>query len=161
MNGFFLTFPCREGGSLKGFNLWRVHQPLTNWASWNNHDKQSKNANTSLSDVFTPIAVQSTILVKTFGTLIHTQALNHTFTFTFTPDPPPPPPPGRYWPKSLEGFLLATAWVACNCHDHHSFNFSLCSSHIYDFHIFITSLSSFHRFKTKQFYDLVPVGSLA
>ena len=33
--------------------------------------------------------------------------------------------------------------------------------HIYDFHIFITSSSSFHRFITNQFNDLLPVGLLA
>ena len=32
---------------------------------------------------------------------------------------------------------------------------------IYDFHIFITSPSSFHGFITKQFIDLFPVGLLA
>ena len=32
---------------------------------------------------------------------------------------------------------------------------------IYDFHIFITSSSSFHGFLTKQFIDLFPVGLLA
>ena len=32
---------------------------------------------------------------------------------------------------------------------------------IYDFHIFITSSSSFHGFITKQFIDLFPVGLLA
>ena len=32
---------------------------------------------------------------------------------------------------------------------------------IYDFHIFITSLSSFHGFKTIQFNDLLPAGLLA
>ena len=32
---------------------------------------------------------------------------------------------------------------------------------IYDFHIFITSLSSFHGFNTNQFNDLLPVGLLA
>ena len=33
--------------------------------------------------------------------------------------------------------------------------------HIYDFHIFKTSLSSFHGFITNQFNDLLPVGLLA
>ena len=33
--------------------------------------------------------------------------------------------------------------------------------HIYDFHIFITSSSSFHEFITNQFNDLLPVGLLA
>ena len=33
--------------------------------------------------------------------------------------------------------------------------------HIYDFHIFITSSSSFHGFITNQFNYLLPVGSLA
>ena len=33
--------------------------------------------------------------------------------------------------------------------------------HIYDFHIFIISPSSFHRFITSQFNDLLPVGLLA
>ena len=32
---------------------------------------------------------------------------------------------------------------------------------VYDFHIFITSSSSFHRFITNQFNDLLPVGLLA
>ena len=32
---------------------------------------------------------------------------------------------------------------------------------IYDFHIFITSSSSFHGFNTNQFNDLFPVGLLA
>ena len=32
---------------------------------------------------------------------------------------------------------------------------------IYDFHIFITSSSSFHGFITNQFNDLLPVGLLA
>ena len=32
---------------------------------------------------------------------------------------------------------------------------------IYDFHIFITSSSSFHGFITKQFNDLLPVGLIA
>ena len=35
------------------------------------------------------------------------------------------------------------------------------SNHIYDFHIFVTPLSSFHRFITNQFNDLLPVGLLA
>ena len=42
--------------------------------------------------------------------------------------------------------------------DHSSFNSTL---HIYDFHIFITSSSSFHRFIMDQFNDLLPVGLLA
>ena len=33
--------------------------------------------------------------------------------------------------------------------------------HIYDFHIFKTSSSSFHGFITNQFNDLLPVGLLA
>ena len=33
--------------------------------------------------------------------------------------------------------------------------------HIYDFHIFITSSSSFHGFITNQFNNLLPVGLLA
>ena len=33
--------------------------------------------------------------------------------------------------------------------------------HIYDFHIFITSSSSFNGFITTQFNDLLPVGLLA
>ena len=33
--------------------------------------------------------------------------------------------------------------------------------HIYDFHIFIIVSSSFHRFITNQFNDLLPVGLLA
>ena len=37
----------------------------------------------------------------------------------------------------------------------------LSAVHIYDFHIFITSSSSFHRFITNQFNDLLPVGLLA
>ena len=32
---------------------------------------------------------------------------------------------------------------------------------IYDFHIFLTSSSSFHRFITNQLYNLLPVGLLA
>ena len=32
---------------------------------------------------------------------------------------------------------------------------------IYDFHVFITSSSSFHRFNMNQFNDLLPVGLLA
>ena len=32
--------------------------------------------------------------------------------------------------------------------------------HIYDFHKFITSSSSFHGFITNQFNDLLPVGLL-
>ena len=34
-------------------------------------------------------------------------------------------------------------------------------SSLYDFHIFITSSSSFHGFITNQFNDLLPVGLLA
>ena len=51
-----------------------------------------------------------------------------------------------------------------NCND--SFNHiiiysnSLCSS-LYDFHIFMTSSSSFHGFITNQFNNLFPVGLLA
>ena len=33
--------------------------------------------------------------------------------------------------------------------------------HIYDFHIFITSSSSFHGFIATQFNDLLPIGLLA
>ena len=33
--------------------------------------------------------------------------------------------------------------------------------HIYDLHIFITSSSSFHGFRTNQFNDMLPVGLLA
>ena len=33
--------------------------------------------------------------------------------------------------------------------------------HLYDFHIFIISSSSFHGFITNQFNDLFPVGLLA
>ena len=90
--------------------------------------------------------------------------LGHLFTLRHLiiplPLSPSPDSVGRYWPKTFEGFLFATAWVAYNCDDHHLFNFSLRSSHIYDFHIFIIS-SSFHGFKTNQFYDLLPVGMLA
>ena len=35
------------------------------------------------------------------------------------------------------------------------------TGHLYDFHIFITSSSSFHAFITNQFNDLLPVGLLA
>ena len=35
------------------------------------------------------------------------------------------------------------------------------AAHIYDFHIFISSSSSFHGFVTNQFNDLLPVGLLA
>ena len=36
-----------------------------------------------------------------------------------------------------------------------------CAVLIYDFHIFITSSSSFHGFITNQLNDLLPVGLLA
>ena len=81
--------------------------------------------------------------------------LGHLFTLRhlIIPSPLSPPPDCTgYWPKTFEGFLFATAWVAYNCDDHHLFNFPLRSSHIYDFHTFITSSS---------FYDLLPVGLLA
>ena len=47
-----------------------------------------------------------------------------------------------------------------NCDDLPSYNSSLRSAHN-DFHIFITSLSSFHGFITNQFNDMLLVGLLA
>ena len=47
-----------------------------------------------------------------------------------------------------------------DCDDLLSYNSSPRSSHIYDFHIFITASSSFHGFIMNKFNDLFPVGLL-
>ena len=61
----------------------------------------------------------------------------------------------------FSGFLFATAKVACITAMIILDLILHSAVHIYDFHIFITSSSSFHGFITNQFNDLLPVGLLA
>ena len=61
----------------------------------------------------------------------------------------------------FSGFLFATAKVACITAMIILDLILHSAVHIYDFHIFITSSSSFHGFITNQFNDMLPVGLLA
>ena len=66
-----------------------------------------------------------------------------------------------YKPEFFSGFLFATAKVA-SITATMFFNVILpVAVLIYDFHIFITSSSSFHGFNTNQFNNLLSVGLLA
>ena len=61
----------------------------------------------------------------------------------------------------FSGFLFATAKVASKTAMIYFHTILHPAVHINDFHIFITSSSSFHGFITNQFNDLLPVGLVA
>ena len=66
-----------------------------------------------------------------------------------------------YKPEFFQAFFFATAEVA-SITATMFFNVILPAAvRIYEFHIFITSSSSFHGFNTNQFNNLLPVGLLA